>query len=72
MVEDSPCVLQKMTPFLDPFRAANYLLGQSRFRWTVVSSAGGSVTSSAGLSVQTEKLTDEKAASPDLVLVSLS
>ena len=33
--------LAATTAFIDPFRAANYLEGQSLFRWRMVSPSGG-------------------------------
>ena len=42
--------------FIDPFRAANYLDGVSRFRWVVASSTGGSCLASNGMTIDTKKL----------------
>lgn len=57
--------------FVDPFRAANYLEGAQRFRWTLASEAGGALTASNGISVETAAFSSvgERA---DLILVSSS
>ena len=60
------------TAFLDPFRAANYLLGQSQFRWSISSAKGGDVPSSSGITIATEGLAKHISGKPDLVLVSSS
>lgn len=58
--------------FLDPFRAANYLEGRALYHWTMVSPDGGQVTASNGLSVSTGPLSEAKAMSPQVVMVSTS
>lgn len=55
--------------FLDPFRAANYLEGQVRFRWQIASEAGGPCMGSNGIEVTTRALPEDRA---DLVVVSSS
>lgn len=64
--------LAATTAFIDPFRAANYLEGISRFRWVVASSAGGACLASNGLSIETKKI-EAIAGNPfDIVVVSAS
>src|SRR5690348_17015201 len=58
--------------FLDPVRAANYLNGSILFRWDVVSTGGGDVIASNGLSIGTRALRDVKAEPQDMVVVSSS
>ncbi|MEM8876244.1 MAG: GlxA family transcriptional regulator [Pseudomonadota bacterium] len=58
--------------FVDPFRAANYLAGQSMFRWSIASHEGGEVPTSSGLSVATEPIKSHHHKQPDLVVVSSS
>ena len=54
--------------FLDPFRAANYLTGSTKFQWRVLSLDGGLVPSSSGLAIETGAMTETGALKPDLVL----
>ena len=56
--------------FIDPFRAVNYLTGRARFRWRLVSAAGGRCPASNGMAVETEALAD--GALPDMAVVSTS
>lgn len=58
--------------FLDPFRAANYLDGQSYFRWTLASVEGGTCTASNGVTVETVTLKTAVTDPADLVVVSAS
>lgn len=58
--------------FLDPFRAANYLTGSTKFQWRVLSLDGGLVPSSSGLAIETEAMTETGVLKPDLVVVSSS
>ncbi|MFE3838407.1 GlxA family transcriptional regulator [Pseudogemmobacter sonorensis] len=46
--------LLAFTAALEPFRVANQLAGQELFRWHVHAEAGGAVTSSTGVPVQTD------------------
>lgn len=62
--------LAATTAFLDPFRVANYLTGQTRFRWRMLSMAGGEVSCSNGMTVLTKTSADE--AKPDIGVVSSS
>jgi transcriptional regulator GlxA family with amidase domain len=64
--------LAATTAFIDPFRAANYLEGDTRFRWVLASSAGGQCTASNGFNVQTQKLVDIQNEPFDIVVVSAS
>jgi transcriptional regulator GlxA family with amidase domain len=57
--------------FIDPLRAANYLLGESRFAWEFVSLHGGGVMASNSMQVDTRPLRDG-AGQPDLFVVSSS
>lgn len=58
--------------FIDPFRAANYLIGSSKFQWNIYSAQGGLLPSSSGLEVHTKALTDAASLKADLVVVSSS
>lgn len=58
--------------FLDPFRAANYLTGRARFRWDILSSDGGPLTTSNGARIETTPLATHLDDRPQLVLVSSS
>ncbi|MER9470684.1 GlxA family transcriptional regulator [Mesorhizobium sp. M0482] len=58
--------------FVDPFRAANYLEGLTRFRWVVASLGGGSCLASNGIAVQTEKLNGVQEDVFEIVVVSAS
>jgi AraC family carnitine catabolism transcriptional activator len=64
--------LATTTAFLDPFRAANYLIGESRFKWCFVSATGGDIPSSNGMSIATRSIEDAKGDEPDIVVVSSS
>jgi transcriptional regulator GlxA family with amidase domain len=64
--------LAATTAFIDPFRAANYLEGAGRFRWLIVSGAGGSCMASNGMSIETTKLETVAAKPFDIVIVSSS
>jgi transcriptional regulator GlxA family with amidase domain len=64
--------LAATTVFIDPFRAANYLEGISRFRWVVASAAGGPCLASNGLSIDTKKLETITTDQFDIVVVSAS
>ncbi len=64
--------LATTTAFIDPFRAANYLAGESHYKWTLVSGAGGEVVCSNGLSIQTRTLAEFAVQTPDTVVVSSS
>ena len=58
--------------FLDPFRAANYLEGMTLFRWKIVSEAGGMVTASNGVEVNTTQFSDAGVSEADMLFVSSS
>ncbi|MGD9922283.1 MAG: GlxA family transcriptional regulator [Pseudorhodoplanes sp.] len=58
--------------FIDPFRAANYLEGVTRFRWTLSSVAGGSCLASNGVAVSTRKVDSVQRDHFDFVVVSSS
>jgi AraC family carnitine catabolism transcriptional activator len=64
--------LATTTAFLDPFRAANYLSGESRFRWKLLSVEGTEVPCSNGLIIQTQALDDYTKSTPDMIVVSSS
>ncbi len=64
--------LATTTAFLDPFRVANYLTGNSSFRWQLVSSTGDETPTSNGLSISTNSIATTLSSKPDLVLVSSS
>jgi transcriptional regulator GlxA family with amidase domain len=58
--------------FLDPFRAANYLEGATRFQWGLASAAGGPCLASNGVVVDTASLEAVQAETFDIVVVSSS
>ncbi|MEM7318078.1 MAG: GlxA family transcriptional regulator, partial [Pseudomonadota bacterium] len=58
--------------FLDPLRAANYLLGDTKFQWVLASLAGSDILSSNGMSVATVPVGRLAANRPDIVVVSSS
>ena len=58
--------------FLDPFRAFNYLNGQTVFHWTVASVQGGSCRASNGLSIDTLPLPEVTDRAFDIVALSSS
>jgi AraC family carnitine catabolism transcriptional activator len=64
--------LAATTAFIDPFRVANYLSGEANFSWTLLSSEGGEIISSNGLSVQTQRLADYTHNTPQIAVVSSS
>lgn len=64
--------LAATTSFIDPFRAANYLEGRTRFTWRLVSEPGGAVSASNGLSVATERLSDVDLETARFGLVAVS
>lgn len=64
--------LAATTAFIDPFRAANYLEGVTRFRWVLASAPGGSCQASNGLTVETRKLADIQNDPSDIVVMSAS
>jgi AraC family carnitine catabolism transcriptional activator len=58
--------------FIDPFRAANYLEGTTLFRWQLVSEAGGMVTASNGVEVNTTRFSEAGMNKADMLFVSSS
>ncbi len=60
------------TGFLDPFRAANYLRGQTLFQWDLWSETGGPCPASNGMSVDTKPLSDLPDLAGCLLVVSSS
>lgn len=64
--------LSATTGLIDPLRAANYLDGMSRFRWTVASADGGMTPASNGLTIETRRLADVVTDHFDMVVVSSS
>lgn len=58
--------------FVDPFRAANYLEGVSRFSWDIASEAGRACLASNGLTIQSETLKDVSKDHMDFLIVSSS
>jgi len=84
MATDSPHVLRLLiivTPnfnlsatvgLIDPLRAANYLDGTARFRWTIASSEGGATPASNGLSLMSQVLSEVTNEPFDMVVVSSS
>lgn len=58
--------------FIDPFRAANYLDGTTRFRWELCSQEGGACLASNGMNLDTVKLSDLQDRAFDIVIVSAS
>lgn len=48
--------MHAVTAFLDPLRAANYLVAEPVFRWRIVAAQDGSVKASNGLSLSAEAL----------------
>lgn len=64
--------LAATTAFIDPFRAANYLEGVTRFRWVLASAPGGPCQASNGLVVETQKLASVQSEPSDIVVMSAS
>lgn len=64
--------LATTSAFLDPFRAANYLTGEGRFKWIFVSTYGGDIPASNGMSISTHSIDETKSIEPDIVVVSSS
>jgi len=64
--------LSATTAFIDPFRAANYLEGQTRIRWQVASVAGGRCAASNGLDIATQTLSAVQDDVFDIVVISSS
>ncbi|MGE7991722.1 GlxA family transcriptional regulator [Pseudomonas sp. NPDC089554] len=60
------------TAFVDPFRAANYLSGESRFHWAFASLEGAGVKASNGMELCTQAVATLRDEPWDLVLVSCS
>ncbi len=60
------------TAFIDPFRAANYLEGDTAFRWQIASASGGPCLASNGLTVETRRLGDVQNEQFDIVVMSAS
>lgn len=58
--------------FVDPFRAANYLVGRQLFRWVFVSEAGGLCYGSNGAGVECDRLDTASHSAPDIALISSS
>ncbi|MBY6115313.1 GlxA family transcriptional regulator [Mameliella alba] len=58
--------------FIDPFRAANYLEGRSRFRWQIASLRGGACIASNGMTIDTLPLAEVQQGNRDFVIVSSS
>ncbi|MEL7254914.1 MAG: GlxA family transcriptional regulator [Pseudomonadota bacterium] len=64
--------LAATTSFIDPFRVANYLHGETLFRWDVVSEQGGAVQASNGITLHAEPLSQIANTRRDMVIVSSS
>lgn len=64
--------LAATTAFIDPFRAANYLEGHTRYRWMLASAPGGACQASNGLVVETRTLSDLQSEAFDIVVMSAS
>lgn len=64
--------LAATTAFIDPFRAANYLEGDTRFRWALASASGGPCQTSNGLVIETVKLANIQNEPFDIVVMSAS
>ncbi|MGB5954502.1 GlxA family transcriptional regulator [Pseudomonas sp.] len=60
------------TAFVDPFRAANYLSGESRFHWAFASVEGGGIRASNGMDLFTQSLANVRDQVWDLVMLSCS
>lgn len=58
--------------FIDPFRAANYLRGQSIYRWSLLSLDGRMVAASNGLKVGVDGPYDAVSHVPDFLIVNAS
>ncbi|MGJ7548628.1 GlxA family transcriptional regulator [Pseudomonas alloputida] len=58
--------------FVDPFRAANYLSGESRFHWQFASVEGGGIRASNGMDLFTQSLASARDQPWDLIVVSCS
>lgn len=54
---------------IEPLRAANYVAGRELYSWRTLSSSGGVVTSSSGLDVLTEPISQATDPPPQLVVV---
>lgn len=63
--------LAATTAFIDPFRSANYLSGQTLFHREIASSDGGNVVASNAMEISTGALAAVEDA-PNLVMVSAS
>ncbi len=64
--------LAATTAFIDPFRAANYLEGDTRFRWILASASGGPCQASNGIVVETRGLAEVQNDPFDIVVMSAS
>lgn len=64
--------LTTTSAFLDPFRAVNYLTGENRFKWVFLSTPGGNIPSSNGMSISTISIDAAEKNDPDVVVVSSS
>lgn len=58
--------------FIDPFRASNYLDGQTYFKWDFASETGGFCVSSNGAGIDTHALSDLSHNQPEIVIISTS
>jgi transcriptional regulator GlxA family with amidase domain len=58
--------------FVDPFRAANYLEGQSHLRWEIASLTGGATRASNGVTIETWPLGSISIDQYHLIMVSSS
>ena len=58
--------------FLDPFRAANYLIGRQGFRWQLAAETGGLCRASNGIAAEVTPLAAVKQMRPGLVAVTSS
>ncbi|WP_437880326.1 GlxA family transcriptional regulator [Pseudomonas sp. LRF_L74] len=63
--------LAATTAFIDPFRAANYLSGQTLFHWEIASTDGGNIVASNAMEISTHALAEIEDV-PNLVMVSAS
>ena len=58
--------------FVDPFRAANYLLGREIYRWPFLSVEGGAITASNGMRIAETDRLDAVDGPPDFLIVNAS
>jgi len=61
--------LASFSMVIEPLRIANRLAGHTLYDWTLLSDTGGAITSSAGIELQTQRITETRDRVFDLSLV---